>query len=216
MVNNALEKLSYGLFVLTANEGGKDNGCIINTAIQSSSSPKTVTFCVSNANYTKEMIEKSGLFSLSVISQSADFELFRRFGFSSGKEVDKFDGFSDCRRDENGLLYITRGTNAYLSAKVIHTQSIGSHTLFVGEILSSAVLNDSPSATYAYYHEHIKPKPSENAASSDGKKVVWRCKVCGYEYEGEALPADYICPLCKHPAEDFEKVMKQSEQGRRP
>lgn len=211
MDNNALEKLSYGLFVLTANENGKDNGCILNTAIQSASSPKMLTFSISNANYTRDMIARTGKFSLSVLSENADFDLFRHFGFSSGKDVDKFKNFADCRRDENGILYITRGTCAYLSASVTQTLDLGSHTLFVGELLSSEVLSDLPPATYAYYHEHIKPKPNdENAATqpNDGGKVVWRCKICGYEYEGERLPDDYICPLCKHPAEDFEKVVK--------
>ncbi len=214
MDNNALEKLSYGLFVLTANENEKDNGCIINTAIQSASSPKMLTFSVLNANYTRDMIARTGKFSLSVLSEKADFDLFRHFGFSSGKDVDKFADFADCRRNENGLLYITRGTCAYLSANVTQTLDLGSHTLFVGELLSSEVLNDLPPATYAYYHEHIKPKPndenSENdtAQTKDGGKVVWRCKICGYEYEGETLPEDYVCPLCKHPAEDFERIVK--------
>lgn len=211
MNNNALEKLSYGLFVLTANENGKDNGCIINTAIQSASSPKMLTFSVSNANYTRDMIARTGKFSLSVISENADFDLFRHFGFSSGKDVDKFENFTDCRHDENGLLYITRGTCAYLSANVTQTLDLGSHTIFVGELLSSAVLSDVPPATYAYYHEHIKPKPndeSDTVQAKEGGKVVWHCKICGYEYEGEILPDDYICPLCKHPAEDFEKVIK--------
>ena len=210
MDNRAMNKLSYGLFVLTAKDDEKDNGCIINTAIQAASVPNQVSICVSKANFTHDMILKTGAFSLSVISQEADFELFRHFGFSSGKDTEKFDAFPDCRRGENGILFITKGTNALISAAVTRTVDLGSHTMFIGEITASEVLSDVPSVTYEYYFANIKPKPQEEEKSEESKegKTVWRCSICGYEYEGDELPADFICPLCKHPASDFEKVIR--------
>lgn len=207
MDNKAMYKLSYGLFVLTAREGDKDNGCIINTAIQAASTPNQLSICVNKANYTHDMIQRTRAFSVSVIDQSADFELFKHFGFQTGKEVDKFADYSRCERGANDIFYITEGTNAYISVKVDKMQDLGSHTMFIGEITDMEVLSEASSATYAYYLDHIKPKPQASSAGTTGK-TVWRCKICGYEYEGEELPADYICPLCKHPASDFEKVVK--------
>ena len=205
MNNKAMYKLSYGLFVLTTNANGRDNGCIINTAIQAASEPNQLSICVNKANFTHDMIKESGKFTVSVLSQQADFEIFRRFGFQSGKNVDKFDGFSDVTRGENGIYRITCGTNAFISADVEKMQDLGSHTMFIGEIRDMDVLSDIPSATYEYYQSNIKPKPKAEAANKG--KTVWRCHICGYEYVGEELPADFICPICKHPASDFEKVI---------
>lgn len=205
MDNNAMYKLSYGLFVLSAKDGEKDNGCIINTAIQAASAPNTVSVCVNKSNYTHDMIVKTGQFTVSVLSRDADFELFKHFGFQSGRNFDKFSGFSDCKRGENGIFYITRGTNSYISVKVNKTEDLGSHTMFIGEVTDMKVLSDCPSVTYDYYQNNIKPKPQEVGKTEDGK-TIWRCKVCGYEYIGEELPEDFVCPLCKHPASDFEKV----------
>lgn len=205
MNNKAMYKLSYGLFVLTTNANGRDNGCIINTAIQAASEPNQLSICVNKANFTHDMIKESGKFTVSVLSQQADFEIFRRFGFQSGKNVDKFDGFSDVTRGENGIYRVTCGTNAFISADVEKMQDLGSHTMFIGEIRDMDVLSDIPSATYEYYQSNIKPKPKAEAANKG--KTVWRCRICGYEYVGEELPADFICPICKHPASDFEKVI---------
>lgn len=205
MDNKALYKLTYGLFVLTAKQGEKDNGCIINTAIQVTSEPNRISIAVNKANYTHDMILASGMFNVSVISQDAEFSLFKRFGFQSGRTVDKFEDFETVRRVENGLLVVTEGCNGYFSAKVEQTIDLGSHTLFIASVTDMQVLSDTPSASYEYYQNHIKPKPQAPAASSG--KTVWRCKVCGYVYEGEELPADFICPICKHPASDFEKVV---------
>lgn len=207
MDKKAMYKLSYGLFVLTAKEGDKDNGCIINTAIQAASAPNQVSICVNKANYTHDMIVRTGEFTVSTISQEASFDLFKHFGFQTGSEVDKFADFADCKRGSNGLYYVTKGTNAYISVKVDQTVDLGSHTMFVGEVTDMEVLADVSSATYEYYMNNIKPKPEAAPAAASGK-TVWRCTICGYEYEGEELPADYICPLCKHPASDFEKVVK--------
>ena len=196
----AFYNLTYGLFVLAAHDGKKDNACIINTAIQTASSPDKLSIAVNKANYTAEILEKTDFFTVSVVSEAADFELFKRFGFQSGRDTDKFEGFYETKRTSNGTLAVLKGTNAYFSAKITHRLDVGSHMLFVAEITEAEVLSDIPSATYAYYFKNIKPQPQKTA------KTVWRCRICGYEYEGEELPADFICPLCKHPASDFEKV----------
>ena len=207
MNKKAMYKLSYGLFVVTAREWGKDNGCIINTAIQAASTPNQISICVNKDNLTHDMIMNTGIFTVSVISKEATFDLFKHFGFQSGKTVDKFADYTNCKRGENTLYYITEGTNAYISVKVTTTQDLGSHTMFIGEITDMEVLSDAPSATYEYYMNEIKPKPQAVGTTESGQ-TVWRCTICGYEYVGEELPEDFICPLCKHPASDFEKVIK--------
>lgn len=204
MNNEAMYKLTYGLFVLTTKSGGKDNGCIINTAIQAASAPNQMSIAVNKANHTHDMIRESGVFNVSVISQDADFELFKRFGFRSGRDVDKFEGFDGAATAPNGIPYIKEGTNAWFSVKVDREVDLGSHTMFIGEIADAEVLSETPSVTYVYYLENIKPAPDAKADASAGPK--WRCKICGYEYEGDPIPDDFICPLCKHPASDFEKV----------
>ena len=206
MNTKAMHKLSYGLFVLTAKENKKDNGCIINTAIQAASEPNQLSICVNKSNYTHDMIFRTGEFNVSTINQNADFELFKHFGFQSGKNTNKFENFSDFKRSKNGIAYITEGINSYISVKVNKTVDLGSHTMFIGEITDMDVLNDVPSATYEYYLNNIKPKPEAVGTTNDGQ-TVWRCTICGYEYVGEELPDDFVCPLCKHPASDFEKVV---------
>ena len=209
MNNKAIYKLTYGLFVLTGVYKGKHNGCIINTAAQVTSSPNRISIAVNKANLTHDIIMESKVFNVSVISEEANFKLFERFGFQSGRDVDKFEGMLGFEKAENGVYYVTRGTNAYISAKVETTLDLGTHTMFIAEVTDMGVLSDVPSATYNYYQENIKPKPQTKPVSPEEKgKTVWRCTVCGYEYEGEEIPADYICPLCKHPASDFEKVVK--------
>ena len=204
-------KLSYGLFVLTAKDEEKDNGCIINTAIQASSMPNQLSICVNKANLTHDMIVKTGKFTVSVISQDAGFDLFKHFGFQSGKDVDKFKNFEKCKRGENLIYYITEGTNAYISVNVSKTEDLGSHTMFIGEITDMEVLSETPSVTYDYYLKNIKPQPENVGTTTDGK-TIWRCTICGYEYVGEELPEDFVCPLCKHPASDFEKIIIKEEK----
>ena len=200
----AIQKFSYGLFVLTARSGDKDNGCIINTAAQLTSSPNRINIAVNKANFTHDMILNTGVFNISVLAEDTSFDTFKRFGFASGKDADKFEGFlENTARSANGLLYVTAGTNAFMSAKVIEAHDYGSHTLFVAELTEAEVLRDEPSVTYAYYFEHIKPKPQPKI---EEEKHGYVCKICGYVYEGETLPPDFICPLCKHGAEDFEKI----------
>ena len=205
MDKKATYKFSYGLFVLTTKVGTKDNGCIINTAIQAASEPNQVSISVNKTDYTHDMIAESGVFSVSVISQEAGFDLFKRFGFQSGRDVDKFEGFSGMERGQNGIYHITEGCNAFFDVKVTQTVDMGSHTMFIGTVEDMEVLADIPSVTYTYYLENIKPKP-EAVGKTDEGKTIWRCTICGYEYVGEELPDDYICPICKHPASDFEKV----------
>ncbi len=210
MDKKAMYKLSYGLFVLTAKEDSKDNGCIINTAIQAASEPNQLSICVNKLNYTHDMIKRTGAFTVSVISQNAAFDLFKQFGFQTGREADKFADFSSCTRGANGIYYITEGTNAYISVKVTKSEDLGSHTMFIGEITDMEVLSEVPSVTYEYYLNNIKPKPQAVDITEEGQ-TVWRCTICGYEYVGEELPEDFVCPLCKHPASDFEKIVKKVE-----
>ena len=211
MDKEAMYKLSYGLFVLTAKDEEKDNGCIINTAIQASSMPNQLSICVNKANLTHDMIVKTGKFTVSVISQDAGFDLFKHFGFQSGKDVDKLKNFEKCKRGENSIYYITEGTNAYISVNVSKTEDLGSHTMFIGEITDMEVLSETPSVTYDYYLKNIKPQPENVGTTTDGK-TIWRCTICGYEYVGEELPEDFVCPLCKHPASDFEKIIIKEEK----
>lgn len=203
----AMYKLSYGLFVLTAKRGEKDNGCITNTAIQVTSEPNRISIAVNKANYTHDMVLETGKFNVSIISEKADFNLFKHFGFQSGRDVDKFADFTDCARAENGIFYITKGTNAVISAEVEQSIDLGSHTLFIAKVTDLMVLDAASSATYEYYQNNIKPKPQAVGTTPTGQ-TIWRCRICGYEYVGEELPEDFICPLCKHPASDFEKVVK--------
>ena len=201
MDNSAVYKMSYGLYVLTAHENGKDNGCIINTAGLLTDKPKRMQIAVNKANFTHDMIKRTGVFNVSVLNQDATFKTFQQFGFCSGRDTDKFAFVSyDCRT-ENGLRYVPENCNAVLSGKVVESYDWGTHTLFVAEVTEARNLGDVPSMTYQYYFDHVKPKPAPAAE----KKSGWVCKICGYVYEGEELPADYVCPLCKHGAEDFEK-----------
>lgn len=202
MNNNALFKLSYGIFVITANEKNFDNGCIINTAGQITDSPNRIAVTVNKTSKTHDMIKNTGCFNISVISEDADFGLFKQFGFQSGHNCNKFENYKHIKRAENGILYITEGTNAYISGRVTQETDMETHTMFIAEVTDAQIISDTSSATYAYYHSNIKPKQEK----SGNKKTVWRCTVCGFEYEGDELPEDYICPICRHPASDFEKI----------
>lgn len=199
--NTAIFKISYGLFVLTAKDGEKDNGCIINTAQLVTDSPKRISVTVNKANYTCDMIKKTGIFNISVLSTDAHFDLIKQFGFSSGKDVNKFEGQVSYRA-ENGVTYIDKQTNAYISGKVINEVDCGSHIIFIAEVTEAVTFSNTPSMTYSYYLENVKPKPKQ----TEQKKNGFVCRICGYIYEGDELPEDFICPLCKHGAEDFEKL----------
>lgn len=199
-MSKALNKISYGLFVITSSINQKANGCIVNTVMQVTSSPNRISVAVNKDNYTNEILQKTDEFNVSVISEKGNFDLFKHFGFQSGKNVDKFDGFSDYKIGNNNIPYITKGTNAVIQAKIIERTDVGTHTLFIADVIDSFLLDETPSATYEYYFANIKPKPEKP------KKTAWQCTICGYTAEVEELPDDFTCPWCKHPKSDFVKI----------
>lgn len=202
----AMFKLSYGLFVLTARDGekGKDNGCIINTVTQVTEKPQRITIAVNKNNFTHDMVKKTGSFNVSVLATDAPFKVFEHFGFQSGRSVNKFETCKETVRTDNGIIYIPKYTNAVISGRVISTIDEGTHTLFIAEVTEARVLSATPSMTYQYYFDNVKPKPA--AAAVPEKKKGFVCTICGYVYEGDTLPEDFICPLCKHGAEFFEPI----------
>ena len=202
MNNAALFNLTYGLYLCTTKEGFKDNGCIINTAVQVANDPTRIMISVNKANYTCELISRTGLFNISAITTSANFELFQKYGMTSGRDVNKFENELHVKRSANGVYYLAKDANSYLSAAVISEYDLGSHMLFIAEVVDGEVLSDAEPCTYAYYHKNIKQKPQ--VAKSEKKQ--WECNICGYVYEGDEVPDDFICPLCKHPKEDFSLV----------
>lgn len=206
----ALFQITYGLYLLTAQEGGRDNGCIINTVMQVAEKPVRVAISVLKNNLTHDMVKNTGKFNVSAISTEADFELFRRFGMQSGRNVDKFSGFDAVRRSKNGLLRLTKCANMYLSAEVVEVVDLGTHSLFIAEVTEAEVLSDGISCSYSYYQAMIKPKP-QPVGKTEKKK--WVCEVCGWVYDEEEtgipwedLPEDFVCPLCKHGKADFSPV----------
>ena len=202
MNEKALYKIPYGLFLLTAHENNKDNGCIINTVMQVSENPTHICISVSKNNLTHDMIVRTRSFNVSSLSTSTSFELFQRFGMQSGRTVNKFADYPDVARSANGLLYLTKSASACFSAKVTMYLDLGSHTLFIGELTDKQVLSEEETWTYGYYQSKIKPKPERSTDTKQG----WVCTICGYVHEAETLPDDFICPLCKHGKKDFEKL----------
>lgn len=199
---NAFFNLSYGLYALITKTGNRDNACIINTVTQLTDTPKRIMIAVNKANYSKDVIEETGKFNISVLTEGTPFKLFERFGFVSGRDKNKFEGFEHTKRSENGLCYLDEYSNAYLSCTVTDAYDYGTHILFIADVDEAKVLSNAKSVTYSYYFENIKPKPQP---AKKGKKG-FVCKICGFVYEGDTLPEDYICPLCKHGAEDFEPL----------
>lgn len=192
-------KFSYGLFVLTARDGGKDNGCIINTAQQVTDSPLRICVTVNKTNYTHDMIKNTGCFNISILDESVPFTVFQHYGFKSGRDTDKIVA-DTMPRAENGIVYLSSFANAFLSGQVIDSLDCGSHTIFVAEVTEAKVLSDEKSVTYQYYFDHIKPKPRPK------KEQGYVCTICGYVYEGEELPDDFICPICKHASDVFKPL----------
>jgi len=198
MGNAALFKVGYGLYVLTAKDADKDNGCIINTVLQVTSSPSLVgVITVNKQNHTHDMIMRTRKFNVSVLTTDTPFEIFQRFGFQSGATINKFMDYAQIKRSANGILYLSKYSNAFLSFDVTDTLDFGSHTMFKTDITGGEVLSEADSVTYAYYQQHIKPKPTMIV------KHGYRCNICGYVFEGETLPENFICPLCKHGTSDF-------------
>ena len=200
----ALFTLSYGLYVLTAREGGRDLGCIVNTVTQLTENPTRIAVSVNKQNFTNEVIQRTGLFNVSVLTEAAPMDLFRHFGFQSGRDVDKFAGRAD-PVSENGLRYIDGPANALISGKVEQAIDCGTHMLYIALVTEARKLSDAPSMTYAYYFANVKPKPQPKPAQEKPRRG-FVCRICGYFYEGDELPPDFICPLCKHGAADFEPV----------
>lgn len=201
----AMYKIPYGLFMLTTTDGERQNGCIVNTVSMITENPKRIVVFVNKANYSEELLKKNKIFNVSVLSESVPFEIFKQFGFQSGRDVDKFEG-GRYATSENGLYYLPEYANAFMSAKVVDAYDYGTHTLFVAEVTEAKKLSDEPSVTYDYYQSRIKPKTQDDKQEEKRGKDKWVCKVCGYVYEGDELSEDFICPWCKHPAEDFERV----------
>ncbi|MBR3905323.1 MAG: flavin reductase [Clostridia bacterium] len=193
----ALFNITYGLYVLSVKQGEKDNGCIVNSVMQVAEKPVRLAVSVSKQNLTCEMLKESGVFNLSCLTTEADFELFKRFGFQSGRDAEKFQGMSGLKRSENGLYYLSENTNAFLSGKVVEMSDLGTHMLFIAEVTDGEVLSDGWGCSYAYYQADIKPKPAP------AKKKSWVCEVCGYVHEGEEVPDDFVCPICKHGKDAF-------------
>ena len=203
--SKTLFKIGYGLYLLTTNDGKKDNGMILNTAVQVASSPERIAVSINKANYTHDVVKKTGIMNINCLTEDTPFDVFKHFGFQSGKDVDKFEG-KNPGRSENGLAYAKKYANAYISLKVVDYMDLGSHGMFLCEITDGKVLSDKPTVSYDYYHKNIKPK------RKPAKKKGFVCKICGYIYEGDTLPDDFICPICKHPASDFEKISDEEEK----
>lgn len=201
MDNNVLFKLTSGLFLLVA-KTDKDNGCIINTVLQVTASPVRIVTAVNKNNFTHDMLKQTGIFNISILSENAPMDLYKRFGYASGRDINKFEGFNSVSRSENGILYLTEYSNAFLSAKVTEEKDLGTHTLFTAEVTDAEIITDDTSVTYDYYQKNIK---AANPPKTEGKKG-FICTVCGYIYEGSTLPEDFICPVCKHGAEAFKPL----------
>ena len=195
----ALFNIGYGLYVVTSNDGKKDNGCIVNTVSQLTSQPNRIAVCVNKQNYSHHVIKQSGILNVNCLSTEAPFSVFENFGFQSGRTVDKFENWEKPRSD-NGLIFLPQYINSFMSLKVEDYLDLGTHGMFICSVTEARVINRIETMTYTYYQNNVKPKPA-----TEGKKG-WVCKVCGYVYEGDELPEDFICPLCKHGAADFEPI----------
>jgi len=203
MDQKAFYKLTYGVFMLATKSGERTNGCITNTCIQVASDPTRVAVAVNNSNFTCDLIKESGLFTATLLDQTCSFETIKHFGFQSGRDVDKF-AVMQCPTDANGIPYLGWQACAVISCKVVSSQDLGTHTLFIGEVMDAKVLNENAPLTYADYQDHVKPKAP---AKTPEKKIVgWKCTICGYIYEGAELPTDFSCPLCGHGPDDFEPI----------
>ncbi len=195
----ALYNIGYGLYVVTTKDGDKDNGLIVNTVTQVSDAPNRVAVNINKRNYSCDMIAKTGVLNVSTLSEEAPFKLFEHFGFQSGKNTDKFADFRHAQRSSNGLLFLDKYSNGYISLKVIDKVDLQTHMMFICDVTQCVTLSDKETMTYSYYHKNVKPQP-------ETEKKGYVCKICGYVYEGEELPEDFICPLCKHGAQDFEPI----------
>ncbi len=195
----ALFNIGYGLYVVTSNDGKRDNGLIVNTVTQVTNTPNRIAVTINKQNYSHHIIQQTGIMNVNCLSVDAPFSVFENFGFRSGRNADKFEGMNILRSD-NGLIFLDKYINSFMSLKVEQYVDFGTHGMFICEITEARVITDRQTMTYTYYQENVKPKPQ-----TEGKKG-YVCKVCGYVYEGDELPDDFICPLCKHGAADFEPI----------
>lgn len=206
MDKKAIYNLSYGVFMVSTKAGEVANGCITNTCIQVASNPVRIAISVLNSNYTCDLIKESGIFAVSILDSDCTFETIKHFGFQSGRDVDKFGNITpptDC----NDVPYLGWQSCAVISGKVVEQHDLGTHTLFIAEVVDAKGLSDKEPITYAKYQNEIKPKTNATSAKDEGKKIVgWRCKICNYVYEGSKLPDDYVCPVCGHSADEFEPI----------
>ena len=203
MDNKALFKLSYGIFMLATKDGEKINGCITNTCIQVANDPTRVAISVLNSNYTCDLIKNSGVFAISILDKNCTFDTIKHFGYQSGRDVDKFADIN-ASFDENGIPYLTENVSSVVTGKVLEKHELGTHTLFIAEVTDARMITGEAPLTSDYYQSNVKPKPA--AVNAEKKIKAWRCKICGYIYEGSDLPKDFVCPLCGHGAEDFEPI----------
>ena len=195
----ALFNIGYGLYVVTCNDGKKDNGLIVNTVTQVTNTPNRIAVTINKDNYSHHIIKQTGKMNINCLSTDAPFSVFENFGFKSGRTADKFEEITPLRSD-NGLAFLPRYINSFMSLKVEQYVDLDTHGMFICSITESRVISELETMTYTYYQNNVKPKPK-----TEGKKG-FVCKVCGYVYEGDALPEDFICPLCKHGAADFEEI----------
>lgn len=205
MDKKAIYNLSYGVFMVSTKDGDVANGCITNTCIQVANNPVRIAVSVLNGNYTCELIKKSKILAVSILDSDCTFETIKHFGFQSGRDVNKFENITppvDCQ----GIPYLGWQSCALISGRVVEQYELGTHTLFIAEVIDGKVLSEKEPLTYAKYQNEIKPK-SQNTNEDKGKKIVgWRCKICNYEYKGSQLPEDYVCPICGHGQEGFEPI----------
>ncbi len=196
---SALFNIGYGLYVVTSNDGKKDNGLIVNTVTQVTNTPNRIAVTINKDNYSHHVIKRTGKMNINCLSEDAPFDLFKQFGFQSGRNTDKFAG-SEVLRSENGLVFLSRNINSFMSLNVEQYVDLDTHGMFICSITESRVISSKPTMTYTYYQENVKPKPE-----TQGKKG-YVCTVCGFIYDEGPLPDDYVCPLCKHGASDFEEI----------
>ena len=194
----ALFRIGYGLYVVTSNDGEKDNGLIVNTVTQVTNTPNRIAVCINKQNYSHHVIRKTGVMNVNCLSVDAPFSVFESFGFRSGRNVDKFEG-AQVLRSDNGLAFLPHYINAFMSLKVEQYVDLDTHGMFICTVTEARVMSEAETMTYTYYQENVKPKPQ-----TEGKKG-YVCKICGYVHEGD-LPEDFVCPLCKHGAADFEPI----------
>ena len=209
----AFFKIGYGLYVVTTRDGEKDNGMICNTIVQVTNTPARLAVTINKQNFTHDTIKKTGLLNINVLDESASFAIFQRFGFKSGRDSDKFEGF-EFSRGENNLAVLSSCVNAVFELRESSYIDLGTHGMFICDVTAAKVVSDKPTMTYAYYQANVKPNPLAGLQKAAGEKKKWVCKICGYVYDPEEndgvafedLPSDWVCPWCKHPKSDFEPI----------